>query len=64
MDFIFFLRYYLMSGSPETFAKMRAQEIQRKLTEKIQFTKENAFLGSPVASASINIETQVWASIG
>jgi len=53
-----------MSGSPETFAKMRAQEIQRKLTEKIQFTKENAFLGSPVASASINIETQVWASIG
>jgi len=29
-DFIMFLRYYLKSGSPELFAKMRAEEIARK----------------------------------
>ena len=30
MEFIMFIRYFLMSGSPELFGKMRAAEIQRK----------------------------------
>ena len=30
MELIMFLRYFMMSGSPETFARMRAAEIQRK----------------------------------
>jgi hypothetical protein len=30
MEFIMFMRYFMMSGSPETFANMRKAEIQRK----------------------------------
>jgi len=30
MELIMFLRYFMMSGSPEVFARMRASEIQRK----------------------------------
>lgn len=51
MSFVLFMRFKLMTGSPEVFANMNF------------FNNNGQFLGTPVASQGSKAESEVWKHI-
>jgi len=64
MNLIFYLRYYMFSGTKDQLVLLKKNEIDRKLEHKIPFDNETAFDGTKVHSISPEIELCVWKHIG
>lgn len=62
-NLIFFLRYFMFSGTKDELVLLKKNEIDRKLQNNIPFNNDTAFDGTKVPSFNPEAEACVWIHI-